>query len=225
MRKSIHIREDYDEQPDYGAHNPVTYMTPAEAEGELVVFEAPGTMGEEVYRIMDVNPEAMETILVNIHTGAEYMATDSILPPAWNRFTTPRPGFTYTVSWKEHMNGRGEWVKVTPEVGRGRYPRFYEGHEATRRVNKTYTYTPPGVKELEIKLYEGEPHVFCNKDTEEIEGLTDVFREIKPDVPEFEVLGHVYVNSDWEIVHYDIKLDYRVDNYTTPVGADYTAAP
>lgn len=211
MHQSIHIVTNTDTESELDS---VTYMTPSEAEGELVCFEPPGSMGEEVYRITNVDADAEETTLINSHTGSEYVAGDGVLPSNWNNFTTPRLGFTYTVSWKEHMNGRGEWVKVTPETGRGKYPPFYDGHEPTRTVNKTYTYTPPGIKEIEIKEYEGEPHIFVDKD---ISGTDAVFNQIKPNTPEYEVLGHVYVNSDWEIVYYNIKTDYRTENYTPSV--------
>jgi len=209
MIQKIHIREDYDEQPD---HDYTTYMTPTEAEGELVCFEAPGTMGHEVYRIDEVDPENNETKLTNIHTGAEYVTGDGFLPPAWDQFSTPEIGFTYESSWTEHMNGRGEWVKVTPEFGHGRYPQFYEGHENTRTVEKTYRYTPPGIKAIEIKEYEGEPQIFCDQD---IDGVDVALDQISDDPPKHEVIGYIYVNSKWEIVEYDIKLSFRVDDYTT----------
>lgn len=212
MRNSIHITTDAEKHSDIHG---VTYMTPAEAEGELVAFEAPGTMGKDVYRIEDINPEDKKTVLTNIHTGAEYVAGDGFLPPAWNRFSTPRMGFTYETSWKEHMNGRGEWVKVTPEHGHGRYPEFYTGDEKTRTVSKTYRYTPPGIKAFEVRLFEGDPHIFSHKDIEEIDGTETVFDQVKSDVPEFEVLGHVYINGDWEIVYYNIKSGFRVENYTS----------
>lgn len=213
MRNSIHIISPDEEKPS--DIRSVTYLTPAEAEGELVEFEAPGTMGQDVYRIEDINPEEKKTVLTNIHTGAEYIADDGFLPPGWNRFSTPRIGFTYETSWKEHMNGRGEWVKVTPETGHARYPEFYEGHEKTRTVSKTYRYTPPGVKAFEIRLYEGEPHIFSHKDIEDIDGAEFVFDQITPNPPGFEVLGHAYINSDWEIVYYNINHGFKDDDYTS----------
>jgi len=209
MHKSIHIRENYDEKPN---NDHITYMTPTEAEGELVCFEAPGTIGDEVYRIDEVDPENNETKLTNIHTGAPYTASDGFLPPSWNRFSTPKIGFTYESTWKEHMNGQGEWVQVTPEFGHGRYPQFYTGHENTRTVEKTYRYTPPGIKPIEIKEYEGTPHIFCNED---IEGIDVVFDQISDDHPKYEIIGYVYVNNEWEIVEYDIKLSFRSNDYTT----------
>jgi len=215
MPQSIHIVEDPEQHEELTG---VTYLSPDEAEGRLVEFEIPGTMGKDIYRIDDVNLDDKVTMVSDVHSGREHMVEESVLPPAPDRFSCPRLGKEVTVMWKEHMNGRGEWVRTTPKtLGFYRpqtYHGRYRGHEQTRIVEKTFTYTPPGVLKLDIFIGEDGPTVPYEED--EITHIETVFDQIKTSEGH-STLGEVYINEDDEVIFYDIEKEHRVDSYLGPV--------
>jgi hypothetical protein len=217
--RAVHIAEDADEKRD-GEPNWVreTWYTPEEALGELVEFEKPGTMGKEVYKIVEVNPDKRVTIVENLRDGHRSKIDDSFLPPNWDSFSKPRLGSEHTVYWREHLDGDNNWVKTTPKLeSKSRaqtYYGHYVGHEKTRIVERTNKYIPPGIVEIDIREHEGEPTIF-KEDTPE--KLDQVFDQIVDDLgTTFEVLGHIYVDGDYNIVSFTIESDYRVDNYCSP---------
>lgn len=218
----IHIDEDAVERRDCKVDwVRETWYTPDEAVGELVEFEMPGTMGEEVYRIVDVNPDDKETTVRKLRNGSTYKIEDDFLPPNWDHFSRPKMGSEHTLYWKEHLTGGGEWVRTTPKLDSKRsaqkYYGGYEGHEKTRLVNMTATYTPPGITEVDIRLSRGELTIFKEDEPEQLQAAFD---QIKDDIEDtYDTLGHVYINQDNEVVWYSIETEYTKDNWSTPFDA------
>lgn len=214
---TLHIKEETEERQ----FDSQVEVTPQQAEGELVEFEYPGTRGREVYIIEDVDLDDKVTTVRNVTSGKILKVGDGSLPPHYNRMDTPDVGSEHTIAFKEHLNGRGEWVKTTPSLRNKRtaqtYYGIYRGHEHTRVVEKTYTYTPPGVFELDIR-YTGEgPKVFFDED---IENLEVVFAQVREDIEETHFsVGKVYVNSELEVIKYNIKREFRAEDYKNCVEA------
>lgn len=220
MSQSIHIVENPEEHSEtedqlYGS----VFLSPEQAEGELVCFEMPGTMGKRVYRIVDVDLEAKETLLEEVLSGNQSVAGDSMLPPQYNHFTRPKIGYEESISWLEHMNGRGEWVRTTPKrdfMGSPvNYYGKYKGHEKVRVVTQSYKYMPPGVEEYVIWI-DGDDLV-VHSDTD-LKGVDIVKKQV--DVPEgtsHGSVGELYAKHDGTVIDYNIDMVYRSDHYQSAV--------
>lgn len=195
--------------------------SPAEAEGELVYFERPGTVGKDVYRITAVDAESKETTLENLSTGGEIVIDDEMpFPPDWNRFSIPNPGTRITVYWKEHLNGAGDWVRTTPKRTRNRVERYYgryTGHEKTRCIEQTMVYTPPGVTEHEIKSSTGDGvEIYFTPDDGDITGLDRVFDQVASEPSTYTTVGYVYLNENNDIVWFEINPEYTEARIESP---------
>lgn len=215
------LETDTDETNDKITAHECVRCSPAEAEGELVHFELPGTVGKDVYRITDVDAQEKQTTLENLSDGGEVVISDDMpFPPNWNRFNMPWPGTRITLHWKEHLNGRGEWVRTTPKRTRNRvelYHGRYTGHEKTRCIEQTIVYTPPGVTEHEIKSSTDDGFtVFYAPEDTEITGLDRVLDQIGTEPSTYTTVGHVYINENHDVVWFDIDPEYTSERYETP---------
>lgn len=201
-------------------HRHVT-CSPAEAEGELVYFEQPGTVGKDVYRITSVDAENKETTLENLSTGGDIVIGDEMpFPPNWNRFSIPNPGTRITVYWKEHLTGAGDWVRTTPKQTRNRVERYYgryTGHEKTRCIEQTMVYTPPGITEHEIKSSTNDGvEIYFTPDNGDITGLDRVFDQVENEPSTYTTVGYVYLNENHDVVWFSINPEYTDECLESP---------